>query len=100
MKRKHSRSDCPQHGWAKKDWTAYEAWLDGVLDDVFDRALELGWSDAELASRAGLAYMTVYNIGWNVTRRPQASSVWKLVRAVGLSKITIAPAPRLKVRSA
>ena len=56
--------------------------LDRILDELFEVAVDRGWSWGELASEAGLAYQTVVNLGERWTKRPQFRTVLLIARAV------------------
>lgn len=56
--------------------------LDRILDELFEVAVDRGWTWAHLASEAGLAYQTVVNLGERWTKRPQFRTVLLIARAV------------------
>lgn len=67
--------------------------LNELIDDLYADAFErYDWTWSELATKAGLAYATVVNLGNKTTRLPRLQTVWKLAAAVG-RKVTLTAAP-------
>lgn len=70
--------------WSNNLWNDYLKAKERLVDSIFKRAEELGWSDAELARKAKVSYTTVFNLNSYRTRMPYHTTIWKLARAVGL----------------
>jgi TolA-binding protein len=67
---------------------AYFSSLHHILDEIYDVASkEFKWTWEQLANRANLAYVTVYNLGERQTRFPRYQTVYKLAKAVGWNLI-------------
>lgn len=65
--------------------THYERFLNNLVDEVFERAVEMDLSWIDLADRAGVSATTVYNLGNRVTRFPLLRTFFLLARAVRMN---------------
>ena len=84
--------------------------LDGILDELFQEAVDQGlkgWTDLARATKEvdgkGIAYQTVANLGERWTKRPQMRTVVLIAAAVGKELVVqTAPSatPSLSLRSA
>ena len=77
-RKKHSDSY-----WRKKLGDMYIKELDRLVDDLFQRAYNDGFTWADLARASGVSYSTVKKLGTRETRIPQYRSLLLIARALG-----------------
>lgn len=69
------------------DDTNYAKELNNFIDLIYKKAVkEKGYDWYDLASKSGLAYQTVYNLGMRITQLPLDRTTFKLAKSVGLER--------------
>ena len=86
----------PRGQWDKKGWNQYLAEKEELVDQIFKEAERQGLSDEEFAKRAGLCPTTIYRLNNYLTANPCLTTIWKLVKAVGMQLQVKAPASKRK----
>ena len=67
----------------------YDEYLNQTVDQIYQRATDIGWTWNELAQMAGVHPSTVYKLGMRITRLPQLRTMFLLARAVNMNLPTI-----------
>lgn len=70
--------------------------LSELVDQLFQRAFELGFDHASLAAKAGLCQETVRRLSVEETQYPRLQTVHAIARAVGMKLILQSPAKARK----
>lgn len=102
-KKKSIRIIMPKRGyWSRPLWGQVLSTREEILDAIFDRSDDLGWSVKRLAEEAGLCVKTVHRLNRFETQQPYDTTLSKLAIAVGLhigiqSQTKMKGKPKLKL---
>ena len=71
-----------------KDSRWYYQQLDRILDELFEDAVDMGYTNwNQIAAASGLTHNCISNLGERITQRPQLRTVLMLARAVNKTVI-------------
>ena len=85
--KKRARSRRTQYGKGKivQMPSGYQADMRRLVDDMFEVAVEEGWTTREFAARAHLCPVTIWALRERITRFPRFDTIWKLAKATGFN---------------